>query len=186
MKIPRSFNDILNNPKLDDTSTKKIWMFRRMISCRMIWSFLVTAIRHFIFLHVCFLLLFWRECRILLIISQFFCFLISTPCLYFTVHYSNSWGSGIVEAVTASFDTTWYEIFWKLQSSSVLMDDILLTNAVKSHAINHQEKGCIKLCVDKKYQWKPSPTFYIGKHNDNHYWNAINRKLLLTKNIWIY
>ena len=115
-----------------------------------------------------------------------FCFLISTPCLYFTVHYSNSWGSGIVEAVTASFDTTWYEIFWKLQSSSVLMDDILLTNAVKSHAINHQEKGCIKLCVDKKYQWKPSPTFYIGKHNDNHYWNAINRNLLLTKNIWIY
>lgn len=53
-------------------STKKIWMFRRMISCRMIWSFLVTAIRHFIFLHVCFLLLFWRECRILLIISQIF------------------------------------------------------------------------------------------------------------------
>ena len=57
---------------MDHTSTKKIWMFRRMISCRMIWSFLVTAIRHFIFLHVCFLLLFWRECRILLIISQIF------------------------------------------------------------------------------------------------------------------
>ena len=60
------------HPKLDDTNTKKIWMFRRMISCRMIWSILVTAIRHFIFLHVCFLLLFWRECRILLIISQIF------------------------------------------------------------------------------------------------------------------
>ena len=61
-----------DDPKLDATSIKKIWMFRRMISCRIIWSFLVTAIRHLIFLHVCFLLLFWRECRILLITWQFF------------------------------------------------------------------------------------------------------------------
>ena len=152
----------------------------------MSWSFLVTAIRHFIFLHVCFLLLFWRECRILLIISQIFLLLNLYSMPIFHRSLFKFMGSDIVEALTASFDTTWYEIFWKLQSSSVLMDDILLTNAVKSHAINHQEKGCIKLCVDKKYQWKPSPTFYIGKHNDNHYWNAINRKLLLTKNIWIY
>ena len=157
-----------------------------MTSCRIFLSFLVSAIRHFIFLHVCFLLLFWRECRILLIISQFFLLLNLYSMPIFHRSLFKFMGSGIVEAVTASFDTTWYEIFWKLQSSSVLMDDILLTNAVKSHAINHQEKGCIKLCVDKKYQWKPSPTFYIGKHNDNHYWNAINRKLLLTKNIWIY
>jgi hypothetical protein len=39
------------------------------------------------------------------------------------------------------------------------MDDILLTNAAKSHAINHG-KGCTKLA--DKYQRKPSPTFCIG------------------------
>ena len=142
------------------TYSEKIWMFRRMISCRMSWSFLVTAIRHFIFLHVCFLLLFWRECRILLIISQIFLLLnlYSMPIFhrslfkFMGVRYC--WGC---------YCLFWYNMVWNfLKITKLFRSDgwhPLLTNAAKSHAINHC-KGCIKLA--DKYQRKPSPTFCIG------------------------
>lgn len=102
-----------------------------------------------------FCLLYWNDCRILLIIYLNFLLLTNLPHAYispFIIQIHR--GSGIVEnQLLLRFK------FLKITSSSVLMDDILLTNAAKSHAINHG-KGCFKLA--DKYQWKPSPTFSIG------------------------
>ena len=118
----------------------------------------------------------WNDCRFLLItlLTTFLLLLFFTTCLYFTVHYSNSWGQILLRWLCNVFCFK----FLFCENYKLFRSDgwhPFLTNTAKSHAINHGRKDVSSLQTSISENHHP-PSLY-WKHNDNHYRNAINRKL---------
>ena len=119
----------------------------------------------------------WNDCRFLLItlLTTFF----ASSILYHMPIFHRSlfkfMRSDIVEMTSPKW--SWFKFLF-CENYKLFRSDgwhPLLTNTAKSHAINHGRKDVSSLQTSISENHHP-PSLY-WKHNDNHYWNAINRKL---------